>query len=248
MRQKKTLDVSIVMPAYRQEKFVVQNLTSLEKVLKKMGADYEIICVVDGHGDKTYKNAQKIKSNHLVLLGYPDNQGKGYAVRYGMSKAKGNIIGFVDSGGIDYSMLPMMYQHFLWYDADVVIGSKRHPASEIIYPWYRSLVSFGYQVGVKLLFGLNVRDTQVGMKLFKRKVVLKILPKLLVKQFAFDIEMLSLANYFGFTKIFEVPVKIKYDFRGASVLMSKGFLKMAFNMAWDTLAIWYRLYLRHYYV
>jgi len=248
MQQRNNIDISIVMPAYKQEKYIVENLRELELVLKGMNISYEIICVVDGFVDKTFENAKKTKSKSLKVIGYDENMGKGYAVRYGMSQASGKIVGFADSGGLDYSMLPMMYQHFIWYDADVVIGSKRHPASEIIYPWYRKILSFGYQIGTKILFGLNIRDTQVGMKLFKRKVIQKILPKMLVKQFAFDIEMLSLAHYFGYDKIFEVPVQIKYDFRGVSTILSKGFIRMAFNMAWDTLAIWYRLYIRHYYV
>jgi hypothetical protein len=101
---------------------------------------------------------------------------------------------------------------------------------------------------VKVLFGLNVRDTQVGMKFFRREVVEKILPRLLVKAFAFDIEMLSVANYLGYRKIYEAPVELKMKFSGGvSTIASSGFVRTSFNVLWDTLAVFYRLRILHYY-
>lgn len=241
------VQLSIVVPTYKQEKQIVKNLQDLDGVLKGMGVSYEIICVVDGFLDKTFEKAKSIVSKNIKVIGYPNNSGKGFAVRYGMSHASGSIIGFVDSGELDYGMIPMMLEHFKWYKADVIIASKRHPVSQVYYPWQRKILSFGYQMGVKLLFGLNVRDTQVGMKLYKKALIKAVLPRLLVKKFAFDIEILAVAHHLGFTKIFEAPVKLSMKFLHTSSIFNTGFIKTAFNMAWDTLAVFYRLKIMHFY-
>jgi len=102
-------------------------------------------------------------------------------------------------------------------------------------------------MGVKLLFGLNVRDTQVGMKLFKRQVIRAIIPRLLIKTFAFDIEMLVVARHLGFKKIYESPVELKMEYGGASVVTSQKFLNTVWSMMRDTVAVFYRLKIRHYY-
>ena len=239
--------ISIVVPAYKQEKTIINNLQQLEEVLKTLNKPYEIICVVDGYLDKTLEKAKSVPSKNIKVIGYPNNSGKGYAVRYGMSHAKGNIIGFVDSGELDYGMFPMMLEHFRWYKADAIIASKRHPVSQVTYPWQRKILSWGYQIGVKLLFGLDVRDTQVGMKLYRKELIKAVLPRLLVKKFAFDIEILAVAYYLGFTKIYEAPVKLTMKFLHTSSIFNAGFFKTAFNMAWDSAAVFYRLHILHYY-
>jgi glycosyltransferase involved in cell wall biosynthesis len=211
---------------------------------------YEILCVVDGQLDNTQKEAEKVAIKHkgkITVLGYSANIGKGHAVRYGMARARGDIIGFVDVGkDLNVSGLSMLLEHFDWYNADIIVGSKRHPASKVFYPWQRRILSFGYQLGVRLLFGLHVRDTQVGMKFFKREVLEKVLPRVLVKQFAFDIELLAVANYLGYHRIYEAPIELSMDF-SSSTIVQKGFWRQVFNMGWDTAAVFYRLRILRYY-
>lgn len=236
------------MPVYRQEKKVARYLGALDEVLAKLNVVYEIICVVDGMTDKTYQNASKLNLSHLKVVGYKQNQGKGNAVRLGMSQAEGKTVGFTDAGfDLDYSAIPLALEHMKWYDADIIIGSKRHPASKVTYPWQRRILSWGYQMIARILFGINVRDTQVGMKFFKKKVVKRVLPKLLVKAWAFDVEILAVANRMGFTKIYEFPVEIKLEFGAGSTLISHNFLRTVFWMLWDTLAVFYRLRILRYY-
>jgi len=159
------------------------------------------------------------------------------------------IIGFIDAGmELDPNGISLLLEHFLWYNADIVVGSKRHPASKVVYPWQRIIISVGYQIIVRLLFGLNIKDTQVGMKFFRREVLEKVLPRLLVKAFAFDIEMLSVANHLGYKRIFEAPVELKMKFAGGvSTIASKGFIKTSWSMFWDTAAVFYRLRILNYY-
>lgn len=242
--------LSVIIPAYMAEKIIEKSLVKIKEVLDQIRYDYEIICVVDGQLDDTYQKAKRVAKKYrskIQVIGYKENMGKGHAVRFGMSKAKGDIVAFIDADlDLDPNGLSMLLEHFEWYDADIVVGSKRHPASKLHYPWQRKLISLGYQLIVRVLFGLKVRDTQVGMKFFRREVLEKTLPRLLVKAFAFDIEMLSVANYLGFKRIYEAPVDLRMVFE-ASTIASKGFIKISWDTLWDTMAVFYRLKILRYY-
>jgi len=85
------------------------------------------------------------------------------------------------------------------------------------------------------------------MKFFRREVLEKVLPRLLVKAFAFDIEILAVANSLGYNRIFEAPVEINLKFGGTSTVTNKKFLKTVFLMVWDTLAVFYRLRIIRFY-
>lgn len=251
-QKKESKLVSIVIPAYRAQDFIKKSLLKVVRVMKATAYPYEVICVVDGNGDKTFVKAEEFARKYpgkVRVIGYENNLGKGHAVRYGMARAKGDIVGFIDAGiELNPNGISMLLDHFEWYKADIIVGSKRHPVSKVIYPWQRKILSFGYQTIVRILFDLNVRDTQVGMKFFRREVIEKTLPRLLVKAFAFDVEMLSVANYLGYKRIYEAPVELKMKFSGGlSTIASKGFINTAWAMLWDTLAVFYRLRILHYY-
>ncbi|MBI4157234.1 glycosyltransferase [Candidatus Woesebacteria bacterium] len=250
-KSKKIRLLSVVIPAYRAERIIEKTLLEIKGVLDQTRYNYEIICVVDGRVDGTFEEAKKLENlfpRKVRVVSYERNLGKGHAVRFGMAKAKGDVIGFVDAGiELNPNGLGMLLEHLEWYSADIIVGSKRHPASKVIYPWQRKLLSFGYQLLTRIFFGLSVKDTQVGMKFFRREVLKKVLPRLLVKDFAFDIELLSVANYLGFRRIFEAPVEIKMKFGGVSTIASKGFVRTVWRMLWDTLAVFYRLYILNYY-
>ncbi|MBM3209691.1 glycosyltransferase [Candidatus Shapirobacteria bacterium] len=244
LKRKKPL-LSVIVPAYKQEKTIAKDLQQIENVLKQIRYDYEIICVVDGRVDKTYQNAKKTKSKKIRVVGYLQNRGKGYAVRYGMARARGNPIAFIDAGmEIDPNGLSMILEHMEWYNADIIIGSKRHPASQVNYPVRRRIISRLYQLFVKFFTGLNVSDTQAGLKIYRRKVLEAVLPRLIVKRYAFDLEMLVVAHHLGFGRIFEAPVKITYNFKDLTHASTLEGMKKALI---DTLAIIYRLrFLRYY--
>lgn len=165
-----------------------------------------------------------------------------------MGQSRGDIIGFIDSGmDLNPNGLALLLEHFEWYSADIIVGSKRHPVSKVHYPWQRKLLSMGYQLLVLIFFGLKVRDTQVGMKFFRREVLERVLPRLLVKAFAFDVEILAVANYLKYSRIYEAPVDIKLMFGGTSTVTSQKFIRTVIAMLIDTLAIFYRLKILNYY-
>ena len=238
--------ISVVVPTYKQKNTIRENLIILKTALDKLKYDYEIIVVVDGKVDNTFENAKKLKSSKIKVVGYEHNHGKGYAIRYGMARSKGEVVCFIDSGiDLNPGGLSILLEYLELHDADIVVGSKRHADSVVIYPWNRRAISFFSQLFIRFLFGLNVRDTQVGMKVFKRRVIEDVMPRLLVKKFAFDIEMLAVAYSLGYKKIVEAPIELSYDFSGSFV--SKNLFIELFRTFWDTLAIFYRLKLLHYY-
>lgn len=245
MENKKNL-ISLIVPAYKQEKTIIGDIMGIKAALDQFRYDYEMIVIIDGKVDGTFEKAKQLKSSKIRILGYDVNHGKGYAIRYGMERAKGNIIGFIDAGmDLNPNGLSILLERFEWNDADIIVGSKRHPESKVKYPLARRVISFFSQAFIRILFGLNVRDTQVGMKFFKREVIKKVLPRLLVKKFAFDIEILVVALHLGYTKIVEAPVEIHFNF-GKSIV-SQSLISAIMKTFWDTLAIFYRLKIIHYY-
>ena len=245
MFNRKLHKLSVVVPAFRQKKTIVRDIMRLEKTLKNIRYPYEIIVVVDGYGDGTDKAIKRIASPAVKILVYLKNQGKGHAVRLGMTKATGDYIAFIDACmEIDPNGISILLEHLEWYNADIIVGSKRHPASIVKYPLGRRFLSRVYQLLVFLLFRLNVRDTQAGIKIFKRRVLQKMLPRLVVKRYAFDLEMLAVAYHLGFRRIYEAPIKLKYNFND---LTHASTLKTVYAVLWDTLAIFYRLYILRFY-
>lgn len=238
--------ISLIVPAFRQEKTIQEDVLHIKNVMDQLRYDYEIIVVVDGDVDGTFENAKKVKSEKVIIVGYKHNHGKGYAIRYGMVHSKGNIVGFVDSGmDLNPNGLSILLEKLEWQNADIVIASKRHPNSKVNYPFNRKLISFLSQIFIRILFGLNVRDTQVGMKFFKRKVIEDVLPRLLVKKFAFDIEILAVAFHLGYKKIIEGPIELNFNFEGS--IISQGLFGAVLKTFWDSLGIFYRLKIVHYY-
>ena len=237
--------LTVIVPAYKQERTIVKDLQNIEQVLKQIRYDYELICVVDGKVDRTFEKAKKLSSSKIKVIAYEQNHGKGYAVRYGMARAKGDLIAFIDSGmDINPNGISMLLEHMVWYDSDVVVGSIRHSASKVIgYPLKRKVFSIGYHLLTRSLFGLRITDSQRGVKIFKREVLEKVLPRLLVKRFAFDIEILAVAYRLGFKKIHDGPVEMDARrFRYSSITTTT-----VARMFLDTVAIFYRLNILRYY-
>lgn len=238
--------ISIIIPAYRQANTIREDIFRIKNVLDQVRYGYEIIIVIDGDVDKTLSKLKKIKLSNIKIIGYKNNKGKGYAIRYGMAKAQGDIIAFIDSGmDINPNGISILLEDFEWLAADVIVGSKLHPSSKVNYPFERKVISFLSQIFIKVLFGLNVSDTQVGLKFFRREVIQDVMPRLLVKKFAFDIEILVVSYYLGYNRIYEGPVELDLNFKNS--IVSKNLIYVLFHTLIDTLAIFYRLRIMHYY-
>lgn len=235
--------LSVIIPAYNEEKNIEKTSKTLLQALHKIKRDFEIIVVSDGSLDGTSDQARKIKDSHLKVLSYGPNRGKGHALSYGVKHSRGDIITFLDAGGdFDTTHIDKFIKLMEVFDADIVIGSKRHPASQVNYPFKRRFYSYLYHVMIRLLFNLNIKDTQTGLKVFKREVLEKILPRAVVKQYAFDLELLVIAKRLGYNRIFEAPVKMDFNISSTGINF-----KTIYGMIMDTLAIFYRRYILKYY-
>lgn len=237
--------LSIIIPAYKEEKNIYKTIDEILKAHDILDYEYEVIVVVDGSPDNTADEARRHHSKRVQVFEYKKNHGKGYALKFGTDKARGEIITFADAGG-DFN--PHQFDKCVKlmeiFDADFVIGSKRHPASKVDYPLIRRIYSWCYHKFVKLLFGLNVTDTQTGLKFLRRKVAKDIMPRVLVKRYAFDLEMLVIAKQLGYNRIFEAPVDLKFNTLGSSAAS----LDTIYKMFFDTLAIFYRARILNYYL
>lgn len=235
--------LSVIIPAYNERGNIQQTLKHLEQSLDKLRHPYELIVVCDGCTDDTAEQARALKLPHARVLEYEKNHGKGYALTFGANASKGEKVTFIDAGGdFDAGAIDKFSQLMDLFDADIVIGSKRHPASIVSYPLRRRIGSRLYQYLIRLLFNLNLRDTQTGLKLFHRDVLLKVLPRAVVKRYAFDLELLVIARHLGFRRIFEAPVTMHFNESTTSLGRNA-----IMNALQDTFAIWYRLQILHYY-
>lgn len=239
----KVRKASVVVPAYNEEKNIRKTVQSLLNQLKYIDYDFELIVVCDGCQDNTAAEARKNKSRHLRVLSYPKNYGKGYALKYGVQHATGDVVTFIDAGG-DFH--PSHIERFVKllevFDADIVIGSKRHPMSKIDYPLIRRLNSALYHLLLRILFRVQVRDTQTGLKVAKRAVLKKVMPRMVVKQYAYDVELLVVAKLLGYGRVIEAPVEMNFNLVTSSLKT-----KTVINALRDTLAIFYRKNFLHYY-
>ncbi|MDY6931243.1 MAG: glycosyltransferase [Halobacteriota archaeon] len=234
------VEISFVVPAYNEGGRIFSNLIECENILSELDLDYEIIVVNDGSLDNTFKEAASVDSDRIDVTGYPDNRGKGYAILHGIKRAKGDLITFIDA---DFDLNPYQVKTFIEYmeerEADVVIGSKRHPLSDIDYPIGRKFFSKGYNLMLKGMFNLTLSDTQVGLKLFKREVLEEIAPLMHVKRYAFDVEILANASRLGY-KIVEAPIVLNFQ---RSMKWGRIRAKDIFCMAVDTTAVAYRFHI-----
>ena len=238
--------ISVIIPAYNEEKIIVNTIDETRRELESLNYDYEIIVVDDGSIDKTFeivKNNFSFEKDKVRIEGYKQNSGKGNAVKYGIGFAEGDYVLFMDA---DLDLHPRQLSRFLdemeKTNVDAVIGSKKAKNSKVIYSFKRRFLSNGYYYFIKILFGLPVRDTQTGFKLFKKEAIKECINNVFVKRYAFDLELLIVLHKKGY-KIVECPVEVTQS-RLAGRIGQKDVL----SVFKDTIKIFNRLYFKKFYV
>ncbi len=236
--------VSVIIPAFNEVDGIERGLTETAAAMRAFDAPFEIIVVDDGSLDATVERAVALAHTmpEVRVVVADQNAGKGAALMHGALLARYELVLFVDADlEIHPRQFAVLRDLMQSEDADIVIGSKLHPDSKVDYPTERRILSWGYYLLVRLLFRLPVRDTQTGLKLYRREVLEDILPRLLCKRFAMDLELLVTAHRHG-AKIVEAPVIVTRE---------RAFNRIGTNdvrnVAQDTAAIWYRTYLLRYY-
>jgi glycosyltransferase involved in cell wall biosynthesis len=236
------VDLTVVLPFYNPGTHIENTVARTVEVLSRTGASFEVVAVSDGSTDGSEKLLEGVFPNVVSLVVLPSRGGKGLAVRQGLLSGRGRYLGFIDGDG---DVPPDLLADFLEVVAaerpDVVLGSKRHPRSEVVYPVARRLCSWGYQQLVRMLFRLDVHDTQAGIKLVRREVLADVLPAMVEQGYAFDLELLVVARHLGHGHLVEAPVHIGRRF--SSTISPR----VVAQMLADTFAIWWRLHVRHAY-
>jgi dolichyl-phosphate beta-glucosyltransferase len=201
--------ISIILPAFNEARRLPPSLERIFAYMDGSGDDYEVIVVDDGSTDGTGEAAAARfrQRTNFEVISYGNNRGKGYAVRYGLQHARGDRVLVSDA---DLStpieeitkMLPLMDEGF-----DIVIGSRAHKHAEIRQrqPIFREFSGKLFNLMVRLVVLGQFHDTQCGFKLFRRERVLSLLPHLRIDGFAFDVEILALAQSQGL-RLAEMPV------------------------------------------
>ena len=237
--------LSVILPVYHLAGTIEANLAAVADCLDAGGIPYELVPVDDGSGDGTAEALRRASERRpdVVRPVYVErNAGKGNALKVGFRASRGGYVLLLD-GDLDIAprMLPGFFDSMVEHGSDIVVGSKRHPASSVQYPWHRRLASGIYFGLVHLFIGLPVTDTQTGMKLFRRRPLGEALDRMLVKTYAFDLELLAIAHERG-AKISEAPVEIRFGEKFGALK-----LRTVHEMSHDTLSVFYRLRLLHYY-
>jgi glycosyltransferase involved in cell wall biosynthesis len=229
------LDVSIVVPYYNAGARLRRTVEHMVRVLDASGMTFEIITVSDGSTDGSPLTLEGFPDSVVRRVRFATNVGKGHALRAGLAMGRGRYLGFIDADGdISPEFLAPFVSIMRTQEPDIIIGSKRHPESSVHYPPLRRLYSWGYQHLIHLLFRLNVKDTQVGIKLVDRRVIADVLPMLRESRFALDLELLVLARHLGYTRLVEAPVRIEERF-GSTISLRAVWLLLI-----DTLGLFVR--------
>ncbi len=204
--------LTVVMPCYNEGTRIYRNIIETITQVEKFCDSFRIIVVNDGSQDETeYEIKRAMEQDHRIgMISYEKNQGKGYAVKRGMMASKSEYTAFLDA---DLELPPYLLEGFLKKaeeGVDVVIGSKMHPESQVEYPFLRKVLSTGYYWFMKLLFGMKLKDTQTGIKLFRTEKIRPVLKMVRTSRFSFDIEILAIAAKKGLS-IIEMPVVVNFS-------------------------------------
>ncbi len=233
------VELSFVIPAYNEEDFIEDTLGSIDDVIKSKNLPYEIVVVDDGSRDGTLAIARRYagRNGHVKVVSYRENVGKGYAVKTGFMQTSGNVVIFAD-GDMEIDLRTISEYLKALKHGDIVIASKQHIDSRVEVPVSRRILSVAFNGLVRFLTGVPLKDTQSGLKAMRKSVFIDVFPRLSVKRYAFDVELLFVANLYGL-KVVEMPVSIKLD--------AKFKPKEMWHMFVDLLGIAYRLRIIHWY-
>ena len=233
------VELSFVIPAYNEESFIENALGTLDEAVKNRKLHYEIVVVDDGSNDKTLLRATTYanRNGHVRVVSYNNNVGKGYAIKKGFMQTNGDVVVFADSD-MEIDLCTVTKYVDALKNGDIVVASKWHPDSRVSMPLKRRILSHGFNVLVRALTGVKLKDTQVGLKAMKKSAFKNVFPRLCVKRYAFDVELLTVANLYGL-RIVEMPAHLRIE----GLFSLKDMLKMFV----DLLGIAYRLRVIHWY-
>lgn len=210
--------VSIVIPVYNAAKVLEDCIRQITVEISPCVKNYEIIIAEDASRDGSTKLAKRLakEDSHIVHLHSNSKQGRGKALTNAFKAARGSIVMYIDA---DLDISPKYIPLFIEYlknEYDIVFASKRHPEANTKSPTLRKVLSIAYNRFIRILFKSKVYCHQGGLKGFKKKSIVKILPYVKNNKWFWDTEVLVIAQWMGY-KLKEIPVTCDYGFKGTTV-------------------------------
>jgi len=204
--------LSMVIPAYNEAQRLPGSLGEIAAFCRESDMSCEVIVIVEKSSDKTLELAAAVPSSqaNFYVIDNHVRRGKGYAVRSGMLKARGEFVFYMDA---DLSVPLDEIKKFLDFftqnpGVDVLAGNRKHPQSDIVkrQSWLRQKMGEVFNLILRRLIRIRVLDTQCGFKAFRARSVEPVFSSLQTDGFAFDVEVLLLAEKLGF-KVRDLPVR-----------------------------------------
>ncbi|HII39494.1 TPA: glycosyltransferase family 2 protein [Candidatus Micrarchaeota archaeon] len=210
--------LSIIIPAYNEEKRIGATLEKLLDFLKQSEFcdSFEVVVVNNGpDGTPEVVCSFSKRDERVRLVNFTRRLGKGGAVHEGFKAANGDCLIFDADSSMPPSEIPKLIGALKEFD--IAIGSRHLPESKVVLPFRRKLASDAFSLLTRIVGGLPYADTQCGFKAFRHDVVLCLLPKLREKQFAWDVEVLRVAQALGL-RVKEIPIEWHYVSEGTVTL------------------------------
>lgn len=206
--------LSVIIPAYNEEKRILKTLESLKEYFKDKKYDFEILVVDDGSKDKTIEVVEDFAKDfpELKVVVNKRNHGKGYVVRKGMLEAKGDYRLFMDAD--NSTKIDQFDKLFPYFEKgfDVVIASIAIKGAKVAHTekFYKRIFGKSGNLFIQIVLVPGIKDTQRGFKIFTAKATEDIFGRLKLDKWGFDFEALAVARKLKY-KIKEVPITWKND-------------------------------------
>ena len=204
--------LSIVVPAYNEARRLPPTLAKLADFLRDFGRPYEVLVIVEASADGTLEIAARFAAQqaHFQAVDNGPQRGKGCAVRSGMLRARGEYVFYMDADlSVPLAAVPEFLARFESAPhVDVLLGNRQHAMSRITrrQSWLRRTMGQTFNRILKASGLASLHDTQCGFKAFRRQAARDIFSRQTLDGFAFDVEVLLLAERLGY-QIADLPVE-----------------------------------------
>jgi dolichol-phosphate mannosyltransferase len=226
------LNLSIIIPVFNQQRKIAYSIKRIKQAVELWFSNYELIIVNDGSTDNTltFLKGIAVTDEHIRIISYTPNRGKGYAVRQGVLNSQGDVVIFLDG---DLDIPPDSVKEYVerLSTSDLVIASKRHPESNVTIPRSRAFLTRAFHLLIRAATNIPQKDTQAGFKVGNGDTMRAIFRNISTNRYAFDVELLTIASILHL-KVQEMPVMMKIDRRFST--------KEIINMFVDVARISYR--------
>ena len=208
-----TEPMTVLVTSFQKEASIHGCLCQLISVLDESIIPFQIVLLDDASSDRTVAEASKIQDQRLTIRPGITNLGKGKLIRENISSVSDSIVGVFD-GDLDLHPKTLVEGYFLLQNDKTIgaaVGSKLHPLSIVDYPMKRKILSRIFQFVSRIMFGLNIGDTQTGAKVFRTADLTNVCEQAVADGFVFDLEILVRMNSLGL-KVVEIPIELDYKF------------------------------------